>query len=346
MRHSQCSICRKNEAEKTNSHLIPSFLLTMVSSADHSGRRDTEMLYTIGPNITKAYIGRKVPQIELEKNFNELSDERINELSKHNAAKDYIFCPHCEKLLGNLLEAPYFRFLFQGQKVPSEVPYLFWLSVIWRISFYNVFGEVKLKTHQEASLRNRLYGYFQAKETNSDICHLFDNLPFQYRMLYCQGYSKEGSGFQYGRYEAKNKVLSIFLGDIILCVHFGSTELSDNYAFYGLEQHFRQTPLNDGSQSERHFDITSKTLKESAKLLMDELQAARLKANRKHIIEFWKQLRHKVPLLPIEPEEKFIESCIYHLYNDDDKIGEKITNEHYAKAIANAFKDVYGIDIK
>ncbi len=346
MQYSQCSICRRNEATKTSSHLIPSFLLTMVSSADHSGRRDTEMLYTIGPNITKAYIGRKVPQIELEKNFNELSEERIKELSHHNAAKDYIFCPRCERLLGNLLESPYSNFLFQGQKIPPEIPYLFWLSVIWRVSFYNIFGEVKLKTYQEASLRNRLYGYLQAKENNAEISHLFDNLPFQYRMLYCQGYSKEGSGFQYGRYDEKNKLLSIIFGDIILCVHFGSTKLSDNYTFYGLEQLFRQSPLNDGGNIERHLDITSETLKESSKMLMDELRSVRLKVNRKYIIEFWKHLRRKAPLLPIEPEEKFIESSIYHLYNDDNKIGEKITYQHYAKAIANAFKDVYGIDVK
>lgn len=318
----------------------------MVSSADHSGKRDTEVLYTFGPNITTAYIGRKAPQKALEKNFNELSDERIIELSQHKAAKDYIFCPHCEKLLGDLLESPYSRFLFQGHKISSEIPYLFWLSVIWRISFYNVLGEVKLKSHQEASLRNRLWGYFQAKENDTDINHLFDNLPFQYRMLYCQGYSKEESGFLYGRYEAKNKLLPIFFGDIALCFHFGKTELPINFTFYGLEQYFRQAPLNDGRNPERHLDITSKSLEYSSEQLIDELQTIRLKANRKQIIELWKQLRPNVPWLPAKPEEEFIKSSIYHLYNDEDKIGEKITYKHYAKAIANAFKDVYGIDIK
>ena len=60
MNHTKCAICKELEATKTNSHLIPSFLLTMFSSSDNSGRRDTEILYTIGEYKTTAYIGRSV----------------------------------------------------------------------------------------------------------------------------------------------------------------------------------------------------------------------------------------------------------------------------------------------
>lgn len=55
-----CSICHKRTADKTNSHLIPSFLTCMVGSVDDKYRRGKEILYTVGEHITTAHIGQEV----------------------------------------------------------------------------------------------------------------------------------------------------------------------------------------------------------------------------------------------------------------------------------------------
>lgn len=341
----RCSICRKEEATKTNSHLIPSFLVTMISSRNYSNKRDTEILYEVGTHVTNVYIGRSVSQKALEENFDNISDERILELSHNNVAMDYIFCPHCEKKLGEYLESPYSEFLLHGKKITSDIPYMFWVSILWRISYYDIMGEAKLKTHQEASLRNRINSYMKAKDSNDSIASIFNVLPFQYRILYCQGFSKNASGFHYGRYDKCSKILSIFFGDIILCFHFDSTEIPYCYHFYGLEEEFRKTTLNDGSILEQRYDISKEVMQSAVGLLLVEAQSERLKNNRQQVIELWKRLRVKATWLPKEPHEAFIRSSIHHLYSDEAKVGERITYAHFAQAIANAFKDIYGIII-
>lgn len=39
-----CLICNQNKATKTNSHIVPSFLITSFSSYNSSGKRDSEVL--------------------------------------------------------------------------------------------------------------------------------------------------------------------------------------------------------------------------------------------------------------------------------------------------------------
>lgn len=103
-------ICQENEATKTNSHVIPSFLVTMFTSYNGSGKRDTEVLFSISDTKDSVYTVRAVPDTKLECLFDteKLTEERIQEeLSKNTVAKDFIFCPQCEKRLADLLESPY-----------------------------------------------------------------------------------------------------------------------------------------------------------------------------------------------------------------------------------------------
>lgn len=101
-----CAICSLRPADKTNSHLIPSFFIAMISSVDHSYKRDKELLYTINEDITTAYIGRGVREEELLRSFDSVSDERLDMMKQNTDSKDYIFCPHCERKLGEYLESP------------------------------------------------------------------------------------------------------------------------------------------------------------------------------------------------------------------------------------------------
>jgi len=84
----------------------------MVSSVDGSYRRDKELLYTIGNKFTAVYVGRSVREDELHNSFDTFSNEQLSMMSENTDAKDYIFCSHCERKLGEYLESPWHNHLF------------------------------------------------------------------------------------------------------------------------------------------------------------------------------------------------------------------------------------------
>ena len=61
-----CLICNQNKATKTNSHIVPSFLITSFSSYNSSGKRDSEVLFKITNSIDSVYTGRSVPDTKIE----------------------------------------------------------------------------------------------------------------------------------------------------------------------------------------------------------------------------------------------------------------------------------------
>ena len=214
-----CAICHSRPADKTNSHLIPSFFIAMVSSVDGSYRRDKELLYTIGDRSTTVYIGRSVQEDELLKSFDSISDERIQRMSINPDTKDYIFCPHCEKKLGEYLESPWHDHILNGKTIAPDVAYFFWVSLLWRISAFEGIN-LKLPTHIERALGNRLNSYIQARDSKSDIAPLLYKPPFLYKVLYCKDFSKSYAGFVYTEYDRKSKMATLLLGDVAACFFF------------------------------------------------------------------------------------------------------------------------------
>ena len=85
-----CALCKKNEATKTNSHIVPSFLGARVFSYDGSGKRGKEVAFTLTASKQKVHTG-DIPSTKYEELFDEksLTDERIEELRVDSLAKDY-----------------------------------------------------------------------------------------------------------------------------------------------------------------------------------------------------------------------------------------------------------------
>lgn len=112
------------------------------------------------------YTGRAVPDTKLEGLFDteKLTEERIQEeLSKNTVAKDFIFCPQCEKRLADLLESPYAQNQRNGQNINDDVPLFFWLSVVWRMSVTSDYG-FTLGEDIENTLQLYLKSYFVQKK--------------------------------------------------------------------------------------------------------------------------------------------------------------------------------------
>lgn len=247
--HGPCLICGNTDASKTNSHIVPSFLVSMYDSYDNSGKRGRDLQISITDIGRSTYVGA-IPSTKYEEIFNEdsLNDEkRIEELKNNPDAIDYVFCPTCEKLLADLLESPYADALKQNKGINSAIAYYFWISVIWRMnSCRKNFGFQLDKSTSEA-LHEMLLSYLdnngQLNERNKPNP---DN--FKYKLLYCPNFCKDTQrGFQYCNY--RDNVLTFIISDFILIVYLWATNnLPDNYMFDVISDTIKRAEFNTGNE--------------------------------------------------------------------------------------------------
>ena len=344
--HASCAICHSRPADKKNSHLIPSFFIAMISSVDNSYKRDKELLYTINETITTAYIGRGVREEELLRSFDSVSDERLDMMKQNTDSKDYIFCPHCERKLGEYLESPWHDHLFNKRRIDPSNAYFFWVSILWRISAFEVFN-FKLPTHLEEALRKRLNAFIQAKDQEGDTSELMNKLPFSYKVLYCKDFSKHHEGMIYCEYDRKTKIVSLILGDVAACFTFNKRKTFDGFSFYGLESKFSEAPVNDGSSQETILNIDTDVLNAFNSTFIPKIQFIRLKKEREKILALWDMAIDKLAMpLPPKPDERFIQYVIRQLYDETVKSGEKTTPEYFAKCFKLGLARFYNIHLQ
>ena len=344
--HNHCAICQERPANKTNSHIIPSFFLSMVSSVDGSYRRGKELLYTIGDSSTKVHLGRSVLEDEWSDSFDFMSDDRIEDFSNHSGAEDFIFCSHCEKKLGDYLESPWHNHMFKGRKISPATAYYFWVSILWRISFFEGIN-LKLPQHLENALRDSLWQYLKAKEEGSLAESLKSKPLFSYKVLYCKDYCRDNTGLVYYEYDPKSRCASFLLGDVLACFAFSQKYSFEKQSFYGLEKAFHEAPVNDGRQEEAHFPISQSVIKDATANIVHYLQKMRLETDRRNIIKMWKLVRERlIPQLPKHPSRGFVEFVVALLYDESVKPGEKITPEYFTQCFKKGLEKYYMIPFK
>ncbi len=155
----QCLLCRKNKADKTGSHLVPHLLIGQTFSYDGSDERDKVIVEeaSLAGGARNRYFGRQVyddtVQELLGRSFTD--DELESEIKKPNAlTRDYVFCHDCEDRFG-VIESYYAEIKDDNiNKYSTQVPYLFWLSVAWRMSVGGM--GFKMTTGHEEKLRKVL----------------------------------------------------------------------------------------------------------------------------------------------------------------------------------------------
>lgn len=90
---SKCLLCQQREADKTGSHIIPSFLMKRVNG---NGKRDHEIGFKIIHGIVDTYFGRDV----YEEKRKDITDNEEKFYSRENYdVVDHILCKDCEVFL-------------------------------------------------------------------------------------------------------------------------------------------------------------------------------------------------------------------------------------------------------
>lgn len=169
-----CLLCLTEKSTKKNSHIIPAGMIK-----NSIGKRDYEQSYFIDAEEAEIdeYYGRS--------NLNNPSTE----IKENHHAKDFIFCPECEKKLGEL-ESKVLPFLMDKMRDKANVtdfesktsrlglPYreiknldgtdfqVLILSIIWRLAF--VYREEKgitvFKDYEYGYLRELIYYHLYGTE--------------------------------------------------------------------------------------------------------------------------------------------------------------------------------------
>lgn len=146
----RCLLCRRNNADKTGSHLVSHLLIGDVFSYDGSSAREKVVVESadLTAGLSDRYFGHEVYDDTVRNLLGRsFTDEEIDEeiAKKNSLTVDYAFCHDCEARFG-VIESWYADIL-NGRLTdyPPQVPYLFWLSVAWRMSVggvgFKMFGE-------------------------------------------------------------------------------------------------------------------------------------------------------------------------------------------------------------
>lgn len=336
-----CELCRRKVADKTNSHIVPSFIICRTASSDGSSRRNHELVYSIGKTV-HVYTGNEVPMEVLERNFDNLSDERIDEeLKKNTLSKDFVFCSSCEKAIGDLLESPYST----KRKINAQTSYYFWLSILWRVNHFGTLG-CKMPKFIITELRKNLDTYLQANMECVNPVTIQQKYPFRYRILSCKYYSINGAGCIYAEYDKSNRIFSITLGDLIVCYNFKGDSLPDNYCFLGIEEELKQAPSNDGVEIEEERMVTKDIFDKAYSNLVNKASVVYLNNEVTMIVRLWNELIKRHYVMPsISPSNSFIQRCLEIIHNDKKKVGERYTNQNFAISFGAALSQIYGIDV-
>lgn len=325
MEFQDCLICKKSKATKTNSHIIPSFIVAKVCSYDGSGKRDKEVMFTMTPLEEKLYLGA-IPDTKIEElvDTQKLSDERIEqELSNNTASKDYIFCPECEKNLSVYLETPYAECLQKGKTPNVHLAYFFWMSIVWRMSISKQF-EFSLPSDIEQTLGNALNEYFNAIKSGHNTDIIVGECNFSYRMLRAPSYLPNGMAYLGGRYYEQFGILTLTLGDTILCAKFDNPDLPEDFIYLGLEEYIKSAEINNGMEEERYSEVDNTTLEKAMHRMAMEAASIRLHHEKIFADIIW----HNIGLEGPMPNEIFI-TFIQRLYTENVKPGDKKTPERY-----------------
>lgn len=64
----KCLLCGENEATKTNSHIVPSFLVAQFASYDGRYKRDKKPMFSISEKVTRTYTGQ-LPSDKIDETF-------------------------------------------------------------------------------------------------------------------------------------------------------------------------------------------------------------------------------------------------------------------------------------
>jgi len=243
----ECKICEKREADKRGSHIVPHFLLKRIDNEEGNTDRDKEFGFAISELGISSYFGRSIQPEKIEKNYGEVNDEVLSK-NLIPLIEDNIFCKDCEIKLG-IIENAYASIIKEKPKEEnnynsfenSKTAFLFWTSIVWRLSIAKYSG-FKLIKENEEKLHSILNIQF-SKRPEEILAYTNPNIDekLSYKLLRSIQYSDKSFTLLFCEPDLQNPYMFV-IDEFILIVNFDS----DNYKI-GFEKIDPQLELVDSN---------------------------------------------------------------------------------------------------
>ena len=305
-----CLLCQHNEANKTGSHIIPSFLMKRINGG---GERDHEVGFEIKEGLANVYFGREIYEEERKA----ITDNEDKFYSRENLdVRDHVFCKDCERYFSTL-ESQYAQSLplnyaedklTRNTKVSPSESLLFWCSVVWRVSVTEHLGS-RLKP----SLEERLRVALEAKSV--------EGLNIKYALFRCKDYSKISGHNTLAYMDVMGNDVVLFVDEYLLIMLFDVEDGVHEVKLLGNKFSLKRGALNDGTKTEEISPLPPfyfSCLVDSILQMLIKNMRLPHKFNEMHKFVFGTEL----------PKE--ILTDVISMILNTAKLGDKYTVEHYA----------------
>ena len=336
----KCILCKSNVADKKGSHIVPHFLLKRVENIDNKKGRDYELGYSIGEFNTESYFGRAVSTEKLESTYGDLTDEEI-ENNRHPLVVDNVFCTSCEKKL-SVIESEYAKTLnkkntqIYSSEIKVEISFLFWMSIIWRMSINKKSG-TELTSGENEILRRILNRYLAESLESINIAEMKlaeDLKKISYKILRSPDYSDKNFTFLLLHPEYR-KPYCLLLDEYLILFSF-----KDNYyqyntkGFFGFNENISKIPNNKiGNENEEIYYMKDEYLLNINNSIIDKLKEIRVSKIKLFLNKLHKSLGFKGTMNP-----EIMQNIFSEITSEKKKLGRKYTIEDLKKSTYEILK--------
>lgn len=307
----KCLLCQNRTADKTGSHIVPSFIMKRING---EGQRDHEVGFAIKGSVVEPYFGRDI----YEDKRREITDHKDKMESRVNYdVQDYIFCSECEKYFSKLESAyaPSMQLKFGekqntvNKKLTPTDALLFWCSIVWRVSATVHLG-LKLSNELEERLRIAL-------ATNNT-----DSLNVKYALFRCKDFGKIDGKGTVACMDVRDKTILLIADDYMLVMVFDIGAGGHKAKLMDMVFNLKPESLNDGSKyeeiapmPEHVFDMATHSMLHVA-------------ARSMHLPDGFAAL-HRV-LTGDDLPDGLLTEMLKVMQSHSCKLGDRYTPEHYA----------------
>lgn len=313
-----CLLCQRNDADKTGSHIVPSFLMKRINGG---GKRDHEIGFVMRNCTVNTYFGRDI--YEEQRTTITSNEEKLYSRDNYDV-KDYILCKKCENYFSGL-ESKYavslnLKFDLSANVINTKVTpaeaLLFWCSIVWRASVTGHLGS-RLNPDLEERLRTAL--------ASNNI----DGLNIHYALFRCKDYSSQTGNGTSVCMDIKDNIVLLFVDEYMVVMLFDMIDEKSDTELLEIGIRLKKNSMNNGQKAEEiaplPIEIFSQLMSSIIRVFIKDMcLPEKFNALHKRIFE------EEIP--------QNVLGEIFNQLQEDCKLGDKYTIQNYSWCYREALK--------
>ena len=161
------------------------------------------------------------------------------------------------------------------------------------------------------------------------------DITINYRILHCKGYCRRRAGYIYAEYHEEDNLLTMTIGDLVICFMFSSDVLPFHYTYFGLEEYLKTAPINRGQEAEQRVNIPEDEYTKSIKYFIHFAVDKKKTDEFTKLDAIWKEL-NLFGHMPMKMKITFL----LMLYDDTVKLGDRHTTSRYMQLFCYLLKHI------